>query len=96
MCKKHIFLHIELKRKPHICPKYGEKTDKIKDYRIQHIKDIPAFGMNCVLVLRKRRYICTCGKSFQKENNFLPKYYRMTRRLSAFIIYSLANDSKPE
>ncbi|SFE76910.1 hypothetical protein SAMN04324257_02787, partial [Thermoanaerobacter thermohydrosulfuricus] len=34
-----IELHIKMKQKPHICPRCGEITSKIHDYRVQRIKD---------------------------------------------------------
>lgn len=84
---------IELDRKEHHCPCCGAATRTVHDYRYQRIKDIPAFGKNVVLVLRKRRYRCQCGKRFFEENVFLPRYYRMTNRLTAFIIKELAGVS---
>ena len=33
--------------------------------------------------------ICTCGKRFAEKNKFLPRYHRMTNRLSAYIIDKL-------
>lgn len=83
----HIFCC--LKRKPHKCPHCNAITDTIHDYRMQIIKDIPAFGKNCVIHLKKRRYRCSCGKRFAENNSFLPRYYRMTNRLSAYIIDKL-------
>ena len=80
----HIYCH--LKRKPHKCPCCGKHTDKIHDYREQVIKDIPAFGKHVFIHLNKRRYRCSCGKRFAECNSFLPRYHRMTNRLSAYII----------
>lgn len=85
-------MDIELKRKYHKCPACGAETNSIHDYRRQKIKDIPAFGKQVLLYLRKRRYRCPhCGKRFFEQNNFLPKYYRMTNRLCAYIINQLSD-----
>lgn len=81
----HIYL--ELPRKEHICPVCGAVTDRVHDYRIQTIKDIP-LGRKTFLHLRKRRYRCECGKRFFESNAFLPRYYRVTRRLVAEIIHA--------
>lgn len=78
----HIWL--ELPRKEHVCPCCGAKTDRIHDYRMQTIKDIP-MGRQSFLHLRKRRYRCCCGKRFLEKNNFVPRYYRVTSRLVATI-----------
>lgn len=71
---------IELPRKECVCPSCGERTSKIHDYRYQRIKELPAFGKNILLRHRKRRYACSCGKSFFEPNTFLAKYQRMTTR----------------
>lgn len=82
---------IELPRKPHICPCCGHQTNCVHDYRWQRVKDIPAFDKHTILILRKRRYRCTyCGKRFFEDNSFLPRYYRMTKRLIAGILSRLA------
>ena len=87
-----IFINIELKKKPHICPVCGNVTSNIHDYRFQKIHDIPSFGTNVFLILRKRRYICKeCGKRFLEENKWLPRYYRLTKRLIGYIIDRLSD-----
>lgn len=74
-------IYIELPRKTHECPCCGRNTDRIHDYRMQRIRDCPAFGKPVYLFLKKRRYICReCGKRFYERNRFLPKYYRRTQR----------------
>lgn len=80
----HVF--IELPRREHTCPRCGAVTDRVHDYRMQTVKDIP-LGRDTYLHLRKRRYACPCcGKRFAEKNTFLPRYYRMTSRLIATII----------
>lgn len=71
---------IEQPRKTCICPCCGAKTNRIHDYRYQRVKELSAFEKNVVLILRKRRYVCPCGKRFFEPNTFLAKYQRMTRR----------------
>lgn len=84
---KYRYIEIELRRKEHGCPCCGKVTDRVHDYRMQEIKDIGAFGKEVRLRLRKRRYAClNCGKRFYEDNNFLPRYYRMTSRKVARII----------
>ena len=80
-----LHIHIELPRRPHSCPACGASTDRIHDYRIQVIKDVP-LAVNTFLHLRKRRYRCSCGKRFFETNTFLPRYHRVTGRLVARII----------
>lgn len=81
-------LHVsmELPRREHKCPQCGAMTDRVHDYRMQTVKDIP-LGRDTYLHLRKRRYACPqCGKRFAEQNAFLPRYYRMTSRLIMTII----------
>lgn len=80
---------VRMIRKPHICPDCGNQTDKIHDYRKQAIKDIPAFGKNTVILLEKRRYVCSCGKRFPEKVPFLPRYHRMTSRLICYVLDKL-------
>lgn len=83
---------IELPRKPHLCPCCGRQTNHVHDYRWQPVKDLPAFDKHTVLILRKRRYRCLCcGKRFFEKNSFLPRYYRMTKRLIAGILARLTD-----
>jgi transposase len=84
-----IHIYCKLKLKTHRCPACSSTTNKVHDYREQIIKDIPAFGKKVFIHLNKRRYRCSCGKRFPEKNTFLPRYHRMTNRLSAYIIDQL-------
>ena len=80
-----LHVYIELPRSKHVCPACGAVTDRIHDYRMQIIRDVP-LARDTFLHLRKRRYRCGCGKRFFEKNPFLPRYYRVTSRLIAQII----------
>jgi transposase len=54
---------------------------------MQTVKDVP-LARDTFLHLRKRRYRCDCGKRFFEKNTFLPRYYRVTSRLIAEIIFA--------
>ena len=82
-----LHIYIELPRRKHICPCCGAETDLVHDYRWQKIKDVP-LARDTFLHLRKRRYRCSCGKRFFEKNAFLPRYYRVTSRLFAEIIFA--------
>ena len=82
-----LHVSIELPRRKHICPCCGAVTDRVHDYRMQVIKDVP-MARDTFLHLRKRRYRCTCGKRFFERNTFLPRYYRVTSRLVTEIIFA--------
>lgn len=87
------FLKITLETKPvpSICPCCCNTTSKIHDYRYQKIKDFPYMDKSIILILKKRRYVCPCGKKFYEHYDFLPRYHRMTNRLVAYIISELSN-----
>lgn len=82
-----LHVYIELPRRKHICPCCGAETDRVHDYRTQVIKDVP-LARDTFLHLRKRRYRCNCGKRFFEKNSFLPRYYRVTTRLVAEIMFA--------
>ena len=82
-----LHISIELPRRKHICPCCGTVTDRVHDYRMQVIKDVP-LARDTFLHLRKRRYRCDCGKRFFEINTFLPRYYRVTTRLVAEIMFA--------
>ena len=82
-----LHISIELPRRKHVCPCCGAVTDRVHDYRMQVVKDIP-LARDTFLLLRKRRYRCICGKRFFERNSFLPRYYRVTSRLEAEIIFA--------
>ena len=82
-----LHISIELPRRKHVCPCCGAVTDRVHDYRMQIIKDVP-MARDTFLHLRKRRYRCDCGKRFFERNTFLPRYYRVTNRLVAEIIFA--------
>ena len=82
-----LHIYVELPRTKHICPCCGAETDRVHDYRMQIIKDVP-MARDTFLHLRKRRYRCDCGKRFFEKNSFLPRYYRVTTRLLAEIVFA--------
>lgn len=60
-------IYIETVPKEQICPFCHGTTKRIHDYRSQIIKDLPFHLKHCYLILRKRRYHCSCGKHFMNR-----------------------------
>lgn len=88
-----IIISVETKHHVCVCPHCGSSTSKIKDYHNQLIKDVPIQFKKTFLSLKKRRYICkNCNKSFYEKLDFLPKYYRSTNRLIAYIYDQLTTN----
>ena len=75
-------IYLETKPSEQVCPSCGKKTARVHDYRYQNIKDLPLQEKATYLLLRKRRYACSCGKRFYERYSFLPKYHQRTLRLS--------------
>ena len=85
--KNFVKIHIELPVREQKCPHCKAKTTKIKDYRVQIIKDLPIRFKTTLLSYRKRRYQCKqCGKTFYEKADFLPKRARKTTRVTEFIV----------
>lgn len=80
-------IFLETKPQEQVCPYCKQTTRRIHDYRMQVIKDLPFQMKHCYLVLRKRRYVCSCGKRFFENYSFLPRYFHRTSRLT----YAIAN-----
>ena len=49
--KDEVHVYIQLPRKVHKCPKCGELTERVHDYRERPVKDIP-FGRTTLLYLK--------------------------------------------
>lgn len=91
--KNFVKIHIELPVREQVCPHCKSKTTKIKDYRIQVIKDLPIRFKTTLLSYRKRRYQCKqCGKTFYEKAHFLPKRARKTTRVTEFIVDRLKSN----
>lgn len=86
--EKSIEIFISTKPTLHTCPSCGRQTKRIHDYRNQKMKDIPFQFKDCFLILKKRRYHCSCGKHFFESYSFLSRYQQHTRRL----VYSIAHE----
>lgn len=84
-------IHIVMQRKRVKCPACGEEATRIHDYRTQEVRDLPIFENQTILVIRKRRYICHCGKRFDEEIPFLARYSRRTKRMNEHMMNDLAS-----
>ena len=88
-----IIIYIETEHHECFCPHCDSITSTIKDYHTQSIKDVPIQFKKTTLILKKRRYLCkSCGKTFYEKLDFLPKYYRSTNRLIAYIYDQLTTN----
>ncbi len=72
-------LYVSLPKQLHECPRCGEMTTKVHDYRIQKIKHLKWFERLTVLFYKRRRNACACGKRFSEKSPFVDKYRRYTK-----------------
>lgn len=80
-------IHLQFKRKPHICPCCQTTTSKVKDYRKQKVKLDSINNTETFALVNKRRYICPhCGKAFYETNNIVRKYQRRSQSQTLHII----------
>ena len=78
-----IFLQVQKKRAVQTCPACGALTEKIHDYRMQTVRDLPLQGKNVYWKYKKRRYRCDCcGKRFYEKCPLLPKYHQIANRVA--------------
>ena len=68
----YVKIFIETDASLQTCPSCGNQTKRIHDYRFQEIKDLPFQLKHTYLVLKKRRYVCQCGKRFMEKANLIP------------------------
>lgn len=89
-----IKFYIETKPSLHTCLNCKSQTKRIHDYRTQEIKDLPFQLKHTILVLRKRRYVCSCcGKKFLEHYDFLARYQQRTKRLTFKVLDLLRSTS---
>ena len=84
-------IHIQFKRKVHICPKCCRTTYKIKDYHLQKIKLDSINTKPTYAVVNKRRYYCPhCHKSFYEKTFISSRYQRRSQSQVFHIINECA------
>lgn len=82
-----IHVHFTMMRKTHMCPKCGNLTDKVHDYRVSVIKDIPFMGKKAFLHYKKRRIHChCCNKHFYENCPIVRKHCRITTKLVFYAV----------
>ena len=67
-------IYIEMPIKPHPCPSCQMDTVRVHDYRTQRIKHLKMAERHTVIIYRKRRYACPCGKRFYESNPCVDRY----------------------
>lgn len=87
-----VFIHLEMPRTSHSCPCCGGMTDKVHDYRLQTIKDVPIYKQPTYIKYKRRRYVCpNCNKRFSENNTFVAFYRQHSTRFFIWIRNELEN-----
>lgn len=89
----HMHIYLDCKLQPQVCPHCRFATKRVHSYRNQTVSDVDFAGLNGILHIRRRRYLCTfCNKTFYEKLAFLKRYQRHTQRLMCKVI----NDFRAE
>ena len=65
--EKHIKIYVETEAAQQTCPICRTLVRRTHDYRDQVIKGLPIYLKSVTIILRKRRYRCSCGKYFYER-----------------------------
>lgn len=85
-------ISLEMPREEQICPYCKNKTNKIKDYRVQYFKDAQIFSKDVFISLKKRRYFCPyCHRSFTERNPIIYRYQHFSSRFYALAYKEFQN-----
>jgi transposase len=69
-----------------VCPRCGESTNKVHQYRIRSIDDIPIQGKRLQLKLKQRRFTCaSCGKVFTERFESIKSRAHRTIRYEQYL-----------
>ncbi len=76
-----LVLAVQLPPQEHICPHCKATTRRIKGYYTRLIKHSPLLHKELHLLYRQRRYICSCGHTFNEKS---PLPLRISKPLPRF------------
>jgi transposase len=91
-----LILHTEVFSNEALCPRCGNKSQRIHQNHRYLIKDLPISGQPVYLEINRRQFKCeSCQKPFSEELNFVKKRRKYTSRLASEIVRQvLADDIK--
>ena len=71
----------------HACPKCGQKTCKVHDYRLRRIKHGVINGYKVYLNYKRRRYSCKhCGTRFPEPNTFVTRFAKISNNTKRHLL----------
>ena len=84
-----LVLAVQLPPQEHICPHCKAATRRIKGYYTRLIKHSPLLHKELHLLYRQRRYICSCGHTFNEKNPFASPYFQTSSSLQQVMLQEL-------
>jgi len=80
-------VHICFTQGYHECPKCGQKTCKVHDYRMRRIKHGVINGYKVFLNYKRRRYVCKhCGTRFPEPNTIVTPYGKISNNTKRHLL----------
>ena len=84
-----LVLAVQLPPQEHICPHCKAATRRIKGYYTRLIKHSPLLHKELHLLYRQRRYICSCGHTFNEKSPFASPYFQTSSSLQQVMLQEL-------
>lgn len=80
-----ILITVSIRYNEHRCAKCGRKFATVNEITEQKVRDLPVFGKNCYLLLRKGRVQCPCSFRGYEDIEFVDHNQRQTTRFDEFL-----------
>ena len=84
-----LVLAVQLPPQEHICPHCKAATRRVKGYYTRLIKHSPLLHKELHLLYRQRRYICSCGHTFNEKSPFASPYFQTSSSLQQVMLQEL-------
>lgn len=82
---EEVVIYVEIPKGNHRCPKCGSCSRGISEETRVRVRDLPIFGKDCYLVIKKGRLHCPCSYRGYEEIEFVDEYQRQTIRFDEFL-----------
>lgn len=83
-------IEVEIPKKEHVCPVCGHSTSYVHDYKIRTINHGVINHRQIIILYNQRRYVCKkCNKRFAEKNDFVARYYRISKQVVLDILNEL-------
>ncbi|SKA76606.1 Transposase [Caloramator quimbayensis] len=82
-----VYIYAESKHNFAVCPKCKKITQTVHDSRRQPYKHLPVWDKETIIILTKKRYVCSCDPEhpFDESFSFIRRYQRITTPYEKYI-----------